>query len=405
MQDQVTHKNLGDIICKIVIMLWLCITSIPIGITYQTIIKFILIAVLAMDAIIKKRTLSKYASWSMLFLIYCFISVLWSYDLAATWRYLRMIIMNFALLNMIVIYADKKDNIIYIIKCYITSCIILSIYTIAVTNPYSWGTERIGENTGYLANVLGISLAFGLNWLAYFQSEKKALLNIIIGSMFLVLLVFTGSRVPLFLALFGLALQYIFSSKSKSKIIISMIISGIILFSLLFLCENNPFLYKLIGWRIEGLYNTIIGSGKIETSARERMYLNEYAYTLFIRKPFLGYGLGNFRSLNNLGLYAHNNILELLTGIGIFGTTIYYWMYFWILRKLLLALHDRNIRFFLAFLLIAVISEFGVVTYDYLPYQLLIALCFAYTQFYNKNNNVMINKNNRLLNNIIKKQL
>lgn len=372
-------------ICKIIILIWICITAIKTDILLHTSVKLLLIATLGLDAIVRKRALSKYAIWSMVFLTYCTVSVLWSHDIETTWVYLKQLVINFAILNVIVLYADNEMKIEYIIKSCIFSCIVLSIYTILVTDPSNWGSERIGESTGYLGNVLGIYFSFGLIWLEFFRKNKKASIRIILGCIFFALIVFTGSRVPLFIAVFGLALQHVFASKSKKRLIPSLVISIIgVLVSIYFFIENS-YLYELIGWRIEGMVNAFTGIGEVEASAAERLYLSEYASSLISQKPFLGYGLGNFKSLNILGLYAHNNILELLTGLGYIGTILYYWIYAIIFSRLYRNFSNYKVKYFIAFLLITLISEYGVVTYNYMTYQFMIAITFAYTQCIRKN--------------------
>ena len=84
--------------------------------------------------------------------------------------------------------------------------------------------------------------------------------------------------------------------------------------------------------------------------------------------PLIGYGIDNYRILlgKNIGLitYAHNNYIELLVGVGILGTVIYYAMYVNALICLLRSKKNLNLRYlFLTFLLVVFIIDFASVNY------------------------------------------
>ena len=60
----------------------------------------------------------------------------------------------------------------------------------------------------------------------------------------------------------------------------------------------------------------------------------ERAKDLFNRRPWTGWGLNGFMILTNLTLHCHNNFYELLVGVGLVGTALYYLKYVFLLAYL-----------------------------------------------------------------------
>jgi O-antigen ligase len=101
-------------------------------------------------------------------------------------------------------------------------------------------------------------------------------------------------------------------------------------------------LYLLAGLPGSDVMLGLIGSVFDRTadgSASERRLLIETAGTMFLEKPFLGYGLGSFAFYfgeltgRPPGLTSHNNYMELLSGLGIIGFAFYYSMYTYVIVK------------------------------------------------------------------------
>jgi len=114
----------------------------------------------------------------------------------------------------------------------------------------------------------------------------------------------------------------------------------------------------------------ITGDGKVEASALYRESLIQYGIEWFKESPFFGYGLENFRVLNSIdygnNVYAHNNFIEILVGLGLVGFLIYYFLYAYILIKLLPLVKKKSHNGIIIFtlLLISLFMDYASVSYD-----------------------------------------
>ena len=82
----------------------------------------------------------------------------------------------------------------------------------------------------------------------------------------------------------------------------------------------------------------------------------------------------------NEARYAHNNYVELLSGVGIFGIILYYWMYVYIIVKLMRKTWkgdsvDR--AFALAVILTLLVFEMGIVTYSGVMYNVMVFIAYG----------------------------
>jgi O-antigen ligase len=171
----------------------------------------------------------------------------------------------------------------------------------------------------------------------------------------------------------GLGLLYLFNVKKKSKIVIVVPIMFIISFMLFQIVMNVPQFYEILGSRIDSLLSILTGEGNIDASARVRMELIDVGIRLIKQKPFLGYGVASYTNISVKGIYSHNNYIELLVGVGLIGTVIYYSIYFNIILKLLKARKKIVVNLFLTLILLFIFLEFGLVSYFNEIYQLIIA--------------------------------
>lgn len=68
-------------------------------------------------------------------------------------------------------------------------------------------------------------------------------------------------------------------------------------------------------------------NGKQDASAIERDRLIAIGWQAFQKKPFLGYGIGNFGAVFPGSGYSHNNFIEMLFSLGAIGFVLYYFMH------------------------------------------------------------------------------
>ena len=191
-----------------------------------------------------------------------------------------------------------------------------------------------------------ISVGLGIVACAILEKEKF-IFNIILGIMFSVSLLLTGSRAMFIASSISLLfVMYIRNSNNIRKIFKNIIlilffvtIIGIVVINLF------PEAFNLFN-RFEN------GNQSIDN----RIILYKYAWKLFLDKPILGNGFNTFLSLTFANpsmvenTFAHNVILQLLAETGILGTVLIITPFFitWgktvnILRKKIKYFNDKNI--------------------------------------------------------------
>ena len=131
-------------------------------------------------------------------------------------------------------------------------------------------------------------------------------------------------------------------------------------------------LYYLIGYKIN-IFGRNSASYAVysESDINRVKYINK-AWELFKASPF---GIGFGSTIQKMGIYSHNNFLEVLVSGGIIGFFVYYCLYFYIV-----ILHWGNrekwiSQYFLITLVSLLVFEIWQVTYLYvIP---MIFLCCA----------------------------
>jgi O-antigen ligase len=148
---------------------------------------------------------------------------------------------------------------------------------------------------------------------------------------------------------------------------------------------NNTDLYNVLGVRIEQLLNALSGEGNVDNSTIVRFQMIDEGINLFKERPFLGYGIDNYASISTFSTYSHNNYIELLVGVGIFGTVIYYSLYVSIFFKLIKFVRVNKIAgLFISIILGLAILEYGLVTYYIEIFVILLAAAYSAADISNK---------------------
>lgn len=223
----------------------------------------------------------------------------------------------------------------------ISVCAIISSFYLLCKSDWQNGARMdgvIGDS-----NQVGAYLSYSLVVIMY--CWKKKLLSAFICWLGIVLMVImsllSGSRSSLMVTVIGLSLFFILTiKKNRYRIlkIIAIIGGGLSLLILLFrLVMTNELLYQIIGRRFESFFEIMdSGTSSInENSTQERSLMLQLAFSKFINSPrtiFFGNGIAYFNSfyyeISGHYCFCHNNYMELLSGIGIFGAFFYYYPYF-----------------------------------------------------------------------------
>lgn len=192
--------------------------------------------------------------------------------------------------------------------------------------------DRIGASiAGENVNIVAMNMSFSFPAWLYLFKESKSKKSKIFCLISIVLTVsvslLTGTRKLLLYYITVFAI-YVFLSGSirLKKILIGMLVLAIAYYCVM----NIEPLYYLIGHKIDFMGNASAAHMYDHSDATRKVLINE-GMSLFYNHPIFGIGYGN--TLSILGLYTHNNYVEILASGGIIGFAIYYSMYAYTLIK------------------------------------------------------------------------
>ncbi len=339
----------------------------------SNIINVVLLAYFILYFILTKRTsieINYFIIGYGSFVIIAFASILWSVDVQGTSKVARTAII--LLIDLILIYNISK---IFNVSNYILFGILIGAfanYLIAFgIVDYQTNYVAIGRFVGTTDNPNGtaIFMIFSLfSSLILLKQVKQQVwkillyLNIFLSEYTIFL---TASRKGI---LFGLLLIFVFLFKSIFNIrqfIVIGIIGSILIFT--FLSED---VQKATGFdkRLDSVVSkfTEMGStlegSNTGGSASERLKLIHIGVDLFQENPLLGTGMATFFKLGKVGLYSHNNYIELLVGVGLIGTVIFYLIYIMLLNKIMVNKIEEKF-IFIIFILGILLMDMALVSY------------------------------------------
>lgn len=382
--NQIVNKRVYDIVVLQFVCILLAFSDIRPIFIFSEVIFFIGIFFL----LLKTKIFSPYyLLWSILFLMLCFLSLLWAKDEKPVFVYSVSFIQT-SIIGVLLIssYLINWNKIRLMLNYFTLGSFLMTIRIIIETPTYMWGKDRVGGIGFFYTNVIALNLALAAICSLYLSlKSKKRVIYYLITLVFFVAIIFSGSRLPLAIVCAGFILLLLLNNSRMSNKLILIPIIAVFTYYLYTFFISNPFLYSIIGSRIEGFINIFTGSGIIEASAYERYNLILLAINMFEKHPLLGYGLGNFKSYNPFGLYAHNNYLEIATGVGIIGCAIYYSLHIYIIKKLVGSKLKESITF-LAIILVLLLSDLAAVTYVEESFQIMLVICYAVCLLKKENN-------------------
>jgi O-antigen ligase len=172
----------------------------------------------------------------------------------------------------------------------------------------------------------------------------------------------TGSRKAVILALVFLALlaTRVWRHRNRNPITFLMLV-GIFASGGVLIAQN----YSLFVADFSALQRTLRDFDGDGESLSLRLELLTASWALILESPIWGHGFDMARRLSGLGLYMHNNALELLVNGGLILFTVYYAMYLRIFRYLVRIKSNESFdRAAMLFLIFAVlIADLATVTY------------------------------------------
>jgi len=328
--------------------------------------------------VVKNSILNRY----FLFATFSFLSVLWAYDVDLVLRFssrLVVITINIYVLFILLHQYNLKQTFLIGIIIGATYNYLLAFNIIGVSyETYEFG-RFIGSvgNPNKLSKVMLLSIFASIMLLVI--KERKGIVKLLLSlNIFLALYVIfmTTSKQAIILA----PIFIVFSSKIKDLQILNIIlyISVTLVMtymSLKFLpIEEISSNYEHLVYRVNMFTDTLSGADNgASTTDRKSLLLN--GLEVFYKHPIFGVGMNNFRLF--MGKYAHNNYLELLVGVGLVGTYMFYSLYSIVLKKVRNMKGSKSKRIFYSMIFIMLILD--MVTVTYLDKLLLFTLVFIYS--------------------------
>ena len=349
---------------------------------YSRIITFLFFGVVVINIIRTGFTINvgKLCVISVIFLLYEFISLVWARNqtLADSQfiTQIQLFLLYFFVYQVIYRYGEIKD---YLNAVYMSGFIMVIFAMLrygGITNYINimqmgvrLGGEIANENTFGL--IFG-NAALSAMYYAIIEGKKVHYLSLIpfvffgfsSGSKKTALVLCVGF-IGLFLIKYGFKRIY--------KFLIIIVVFGKLSQYLLSL----P-IFSTINDRL-----TSYLSGDLNTSDRIRNDMINFGIQLFREHPFMGYGLQNFRNYYPTSQYSHNNFIELLTALGVFGFVLYYIMLIVPLVKILkdwLIRHvdDTQMLMLMFLLAVEIIFGWGMVQFYEKPSWILLGVAHAF---------------------------
>ncbi len=285
------------------------------------------------------------------------------------------LVLNLMMIYSIVLYVKRRNSITAVLKTFEWSIFIVAVVVLAMSLP-TITSGRLGGGTEINANTLSMLCVYGMVMsMALVQNKEMTTHSFWVKAIFYLLVVLlTGSRKGLLMIV--IALGTLMMVKTRGKFIVNILKILAVVAILYIAIMYIPLFYNIIGIRIEGLLNYALGSDTaVDGSLLSRQYLIDVGMNYIKENKWLGYGLDCFKlvsgtgssgqvSIGEVGYYSHNNYIELLFGVGIIGTVLYYIPMFWIFIKLLKRIYSKCYAPHLLALFISKIAvEYAYVSY------------------------------------------
>lgn len=329
----------------------------------------------------RRKIVSPFILWNILFILLCGFSISWSYNPEQTFIETRNMIELAIISNLLIAFIDNKNKVISAYKYFIYAGIAFIIRLLYEIPLSTWLSTRLGADSDFNSNRIGLYLTISaICTLHLAQTENKKRYYMLL-SLFAIVIILTGSRKAFLMLLVGIGVLYFLNKNTNiHKKILSVPLILIILAIGYLAVMNIPIFYEILGSRLESMISIFSGEGKVDLSARTRLEMIEVGKFLFTEKPILGYGIGSYSVVSGFNAYSHNNYIELLVGLGILGAVLYYSMIVYIICKLFKDRKEKYGNPLLVILLLLMIMDYALVSYNGPVYQFVVALGFAATK-------------------------
>lgn len=320
-----------------------------------------------------KFVLGTYMLIFLAFILFCAFSIMWSKNapvaLTRTLTLVQLWLMSLVLIS----YLTYECNIEATIWAIFFSGVIGSLYIFGYygVDEYLEMLEA-GERAGSeIANVNTVGMYMAITTIIGFflGYEKKKIYCYILLLPAVVLALGSGSRKALAMMVIGIILIVLFNyiNNANWKKALKAILIMIALTIVFFMVKDMP-IFETVFDRFDSMTGE---KGPVDGSTRIRMKMIEEGWKYFKQHPLSGTGIANsfIVSVKIPGAgstYLHNNFIELLATVGIFGFVFYYSMVMFIIYNLFAIVKKTKssvCALISIILLIQVIMDYGSVSY------------------------------------------
>lgn len=318
-----------------------------------------------------KARLYPHTIWCAVFVALCGISCLYAastgYATTAFVSMVKVLIFSFMLCNVVNTQGQMKAA----MSVYSLATVVLFIYLAATGKLNMEEGERLGTeltgNANIFASVFMIAAMCSVYFVFFSKARSVKILFFAVFVTQLVALALSGGR-KFFLTpivLFAGVQIMRTDKKGRVRLLKNLLPVAVALAILWWALFNVEFLYDAIGYRMEGLVASLTGEGKVDASTSVRKNMVEKGLELWAESPVWGHGINNFGALTHWGVYAHNNYVELLCGVGLLGTVAYYAYYAYVLIKLFKSKIPTLQKSYWSLALLGfLVFDIGAVSYD-----------------------------------------
>ncbi len=329
---------------------------------------------------------NKFFIFFLTFIVICLLSNLWAIDRELSWEASSSLLKMWIAFQLM--YCSMKClSIEQLFKVIIWGGSLFFIYTILTTGVSQMIVmSRMGERFDgetFNPNMLGIYGAV-VSVICFSSILNKGLsINVFAGMLGLLIVAITGSRKAFVILLLGFVLVYVLKRDIKNlpKLVFKIIgVSALGLIVVYFLFKLP--LFAMYAERFEELSAFFSKSEVLTHSDWERQVLIEGGWERFLQSPFTGIGIDNGKHVSEelVGnfFYLHNNYIELLADVGIFGFLSFYMIYIFFGIKMLKLKNywDEYSKLAVILLFMFVVADWGRVSYYYKDVLFVIMICY-----------------------------
>ena len=340
----------------------------------------------------KKLQLSAGVIWYPIFIVGALATLF--YSSANDLSYYSAIVVTGGLLFAWSQYFDDKTKIRKILNYFAFWGIIFSVFAFTQANLSPGARLGNSGTLGYFTNAISFSyyiivITSILIWHYIYEAKYRfVVLPSIVLSFYLAMM--SGGRKAVILPLvFLIVLVWLKNAKSFVKLLFSSVMITAILFGAYQLSMNVPQIYDVFGYRIEQtVQSLLLRDTSIEASLSGRTVAFSGGLYQFSQSPIIGHGLGVSGILltrsHNWSSHTHNNYVELLVSGGLLLFFAFYWIYAYILSRLIRIRKTTSnglSHFFIAFIIMNLLSDFGTTSYHLLIFNNFIVLASTYIRY------------------------